>query len=163
MTCAAATLIRDAQRTERTQKKNSAVSVTIEGIKRISRLSFIPHQTHQPTSLTPLTHPTKQQQQQPFLFLNQSTAMAPNAKQITNTRILISKIPEGVAPNKSHFRSITYTEDAPVLKQDEILVKNLIFSLDPCKPSTAFILPSVCFLVARLGPSSHTTSLCNLR
>ncbi|KAF9966538.1 hypothetical protein BGZ70_001997 [Mortierella alpina] len=57
--------------------------------------------------------------------------MAPNAKQITNTRILISKIPEGVAPNKSHFRSITYTEDAPVLKQDEILVKNLIFSLDP--------------------------------
>ncbi|KAG0210972.1 hypothetical protein BGX28_008680 [Mortierella sp. GBA30] len=57
--------------------------------------------------------------------------MASDAKQITNTRVLISKIPEGVAPNNSHFRSITYTEDAPVLKKDEILVKNMIFSLDP--------------------------------
>ncbi|KAF9192848.1 hypothetical protein BGZ51_004611 [Haplosporangium sp. Z 767] len=52
-------------------------------------------------------------------------------KQITNTRVLISKIPEGVAPSKNHFRSETVTVDAPVLKKNEILVKNLIFSLDP--------------------------------
>ncbi|KAI1318457.1 hypothetical protein EDD11_006541 [Mortierella claussenii] len=50
---------------------------------------------------------------------------------ITNTRVLISKIPEGVAPNKSHFRTVTQTIDIPTLKENEIFVKNLIFSLDP--------------------------------
>ncbi|KAF9349122.1 hypothetical protein BGX26_012541 [Mortierella sp. AD094] len=57
--------------------------------------------------------------------------MTPNPTQITNSRVLISKIPEGVAPNKNHFRTVSVTEAAPVLKQDEIFVKNLIFSLDP--------------------------------
>ncbi|KAF9114516.1 hypothetical protein BGX27_010573 [Mortierella sp. AM989] len=54
-----------------------------------------------------------------------------NSTQITNSRVLISKIAEGVAPNKSHFRTITVNEAAPVLKENEIFVKNLIFSLDP--------------------------------
>ncbi|KAF9896693.1 hypothetical protein BX616_006940 [Lobosporangium transversale] len=53
------------------------------------------------------------------------------SKEITQDRILISKIPEGVTPNKSHFRSVTVTEPAPVLKDNEVFVKNLIFSLDP--------------------------------
>ncbi|GJJ74661.1 hypothetical protein EMPS_07019 [Entomortierella parvispora] len=47
-----------------------------------------------------------------------------------NTRVLISQIPEGVAPNVSHFRTVTEVE-SPVLQEREIYVKNLIFSLDP--------------------------------
>ncbi|KAF9950415.1 Prostaglandin reductase 1 [Modicella reniformis] len=57
--------------------------------------------------------------------------MTQNVKQISNTRVLISKIPEDVSPNKNHFRTVTVTEDAPVLKENEVFVKNLIFSLDP--------------------------------
>ncbi|KAG0371277.1 hypothetical protein BC939DRAFT_410911 [Gamsiella multidivaricata] len=57
--------------------------------------------------------------------------MTHDNKVISNTRVLISKIPEGIAPNKSHFRSVTITEPAPVLKENEILVQNLVFSLDP--------------------------------
>ncbi|KAK3845809.1 MAG: hypothetical protein J3R72DRAFT_396746 [Linnemannia gamsii] len=51
--------------------------------------------------------------------------------QFTNTRVLISEIPEGVAPNKSHFRTVTVTEDKPVLEDGAIFVKNAVFSLDP--------------------------------
>ncbi|KAG0051523.1 Prostaglandin reductase 1 [Gryganskiella cystojenkinii] len=49
----------------------------------------------------------------------------------TNTRVLISKIPEGVAPKASHFRTVTETGPAPELAENEVFVKNLIFSLDP--------------------------------
>ncbi|KAF9365811.1 hypothetical protein BGX34_008142 [Mortierella sp. NVP85] len=57
--------------------------------------------------------------------------MTQGVKQVSNTRVLISKIPEGVSPNKSHFRTVTLTEDAPVLKENEVFVKNITFSLDP--------------------------------
>ncbi|KAF9580510.1 hypothetical protein BGW38_002827 [Lunasporangiospora selenospora] len=56
--------------------------------------------------------------------------MAPNTK-ITNKRVLSVKIPDGVAPNKNHFRTETVTIDAPVLKENEVFLRNLIFSLDP--------------------------------
>lgn len=59
--------------------------------------------------------------------------MFPSTSQISNTRVLISKIPEGVAPNKTHFETITQVEDVPVLKENEIFVKNIIFSMEPCK------------------------------
>ncbi|KAG0049618.1 hypothetical protein BGZ83_005543 [Gryganskiella cystojenkinii] len=49
----------------------------------------------------------------------------------TNTRVLISKISEGVAPKASHFRTVTETGPAPELQENELFVKNLIFSLDP--------------------------------
>ncbi|KAG0381235.1 hypothetical protein BGX24_000005 [Mortierella sp. AD032] len=50
----------------------------------------------------------------------------------TNTRVLISQIPEGVAPTKEHFQTVTITEDKPVaLKEGSVFVKNVIFSLDP--------------------------------
>ncbi|KAI1295078.1 hypothetical protein EDD11_008022 [Mortierella claussenii] len=53
------------------------------------------------------------------------------SEQINNTRVLISKVPEGVSPNNSHFRSIHATEDVPSLKENELWLKNIIFSLDP--------------------------------
>ncbi|KAG0340191.1 hypothetical protein BG004_006525 [Podila humilis] len=56
--------------------------------------------------------------------------MSPS-KQYSNSRVLISKIPEGTAPNKSHFRTETITIDAPELKENELFVKSIIFSLDP--------------------------------
>lgn len=52
--------------------------------------------------------------------------------QYTNTRVLISKIPENTAPNKSHFRTETITITAPELKENELFVKTLVVSLDPC-------------------------------
>lgn len=55
-----------------------------------------------------------------------------NITEYTNTRVLISKIPEGVAPNKDHFKTITVTETKPVLEEGSVFVKNVIFSLDPC-------------------------------
>lgn len=71
--------------------------------------------------------------------------MTQGAKQFTNTRVLISKIPEGVSPNKSHFRTVTLTEDAPVLKENEVFIKNLTFSLDPCRsfPPNAPLLAAI--------------------
>ncbi|KAK3808032.1 MAG: hypothetical protein JOS17DRAFT_797000 [Linnemannia elongata] len=51
--------------------------------------------------------------------------------QFNNTRVLISQLPEGVAPNKSHFRTVTITEDKPELEEGSIFVKNAVFSLDP--------------------------------
>ncbi|KAG0246912.1 NADP-dependent alkenal double bond reductase P2 [Mortierella sp. GBAus27b] len=57
--------------------------------------------------------------------------MTQSVKQISNSRVLISQIPEGVAPNKSHFRTVTVTEDVPILKENEVFIKNLTFSLDP--------------------------------
>ncbi|KAF9192846.1 hypothetical protein BGZ51_004609 [Haplosporangium sp. Z 767] len=53
------------------------------------------------------------------------------AKQVSNTRVLVSKIPEGVAPDRSHFRTVTVIEDAQELKDGAIYIQNLIFSLDP--------------------------------
>ncbi|KAG0236416.1 hypothetical protein BGW42_003574 [Actinomortierella wolfii] len=55
--------------------------------------------------------------------------MAPST--YTNKRVLISQIPEGVAPNASHFRTVELTLEKPVLKQGEVFIKNLTFSLDP--------------------------------
>ncbi|KAG0003347.1 hypothetical protein BGZ79_001119 [Entomortierella chlamydospora] len=57
--------------------------------------------------------------------------MTSNPTQITNSWVLISKIPEGVAPNKNHFQTITVTEAAPFSSKTRFFVKNLIFSLDP--------------------------------
>ncbi|KAF9438326.1 hypothetical protein BGZ76_008609 [Entomortierella beljakovae] len=57
--------------------------------------------------------------------------MTPNPTQISNSRVLISQIPEGVAPNKSHFKTVSLRESAPTLKDGEVFVKNLVFSLDP--------------------------------
>ncbi|KAF9327508.1 hypothetical protein BG006_009195 [Podila minutissima] len=57
--------------------------------------------------------------------------MSPNAKQLTNTRVLVAKIPQDVAPNKSHFRTVVLTEESPALQNNEVLVQNIIFSLDP--------------------------------
>ncbi|KAK3815941.1 MAG: hypothetical protein JOS17DRAFT_806329 [Linnemannia elongata] len=51
--------------------------------------------------------------------------------QITNSRVYITQIPEGVAPNKSHFRTVTTTEDKPELEEGSVFVKNILFSLDP--------------------------------
>ncbi|KAG0217939.1 hypothetical protein BGX33_009101 [Mortierella sp. NVP41] len=51
--------------------------------------------------------------------------------QFSNTRVLISQIPEGVAPSKEYFRTFTVTEDKPALEEGSIFVKNVIFSLDP--------------------------------
>ncbi|KAF9956416.1 Prostaglandin reductase 1 [Mortierella alpina] len=53
------------------------------------------------------------------------------AKQVTTTRVLVAQIPEGVAPNKSHFRTITVNEAVPELKDGAIYIQNLVFSLDP--------------------------------
>ncbi|KAG0309075.1 hypothetical protein BGZ98_005397 [Dissophora globulifera] len=50
---------------------------------------------------------------------------------IKNSRVLASHIPEGVAPNKTHFRTVVVNEPTPQLKENEIFVKNLIFNLDP--------------------------------
>ncbi|KAF9392859.1 Prostaglandin reductase 1 [Podila verticillata] len=57
--------------------------------------------------------------------------MSSNAKQLTNTRVLVTKISQDVAPNKSHFRTVVLTEESPVLRDNEVLVQNIIFSLDP--------------------------------
>ncbi|KAF8987885.1 hypothetical protein BGZ52_002203 [Haplosporangium bisporale] len=57
--------------------------------------------------------------------------MSLSTSQVSNTRVLISKIPEGVAPNKTHFETVTQVEDVPVLKENEIFVKNIIFSMEP--------------------------------
>ncbi|KAF9921785.1 hypothetical protein FBU30_008142 [Linnemannia zychae] len=51
--------------------------------------------------------------------------------QITNTRVYIAQIPEGVHPNKSHFRIVTTTEDKPDLQEGSIFVKNTLYALDP--------------------------------
>ncbi|KAG0278769.1 hypothetical protein BGZ95_003213 [Linnemannia exigua] len=57
--------------------------------------------------------------------------MSATNNQFTNIRVFISEIPEGVAPNKSYFRTVTVTEDKPVLEDGAIFVKNAVFSLDP--------------------------------
>ncbi|KAG0210967.1 hypothetical protein BGX28_008675 [Mortierella sp. GBA30] len=54
-----------------------------------------------------------------------------NATQVSNTRVLVSHVPEGTAPTTSHFRTVTIYEDIPVLKEGSIYLKNLVFSLDP--------------------------------
>ncbi|KAF9427250.1 hypothetical protein BGZ94_005232 [Podila epigama] len=54
-----------------------------------------------------------------------------NNTKIENTFVLISKIPTGVAPNKSHFETITQVESYPVLKKNEVFVKNILFSMEP--------------------------------
>ncbi|KAG0282362.1 hypothetical protein BGZ96_000552, partial [Linnemannia gamsii] len=59
------------------------------------------------------------------------TASNTATTQYTNTRVLISKVPEGVAPTKDHFRTITITETKPILEEGAVFVKNVIFSLDP--------------------------------
>ncbi|KAG0291696.1 hypothetical protein BGZ96_004905, partial [Linnemannia gamsii] len=51
--------------------------------------------------------------------------------QITNSRIYIAQIPEGVTPSKSHFRTVTTSEDKPELEEGSVFVKNILFSLDP--------------------------------
>ncbi|KAF8987886.1 hypothetical protein BGZ52_002204 [Haplosporangium bisporale] len=51
--------------------------------------------------------------------------------QYTNARVLISKIPENTAPNKSHFRTEIISITAPELKDNELFVKTLVISLDP--------------------------------
>ncbi|KAK3845811.1 MAG: putative NADP-dependent oxidoreductase [Linnemannia gamsii] len=51
--------------------------------------------------------------------------------QITNSRVYIAQIPEGIAPNKSHFRTVTSTDDKPELQEGSVFVKNALFSLDP--------------------------------
>ncbi|KAG0246929.1 hypothetical protein B0O80DRAFT_419220 [Mortierella sp. GBAus27b] len=50
---------------------------------------------------------------------------------ISNTRVLISKIPEGAAPDKSHFRTVVVNEEVPELKEGAVYVKNILISLDP--------------------------------
>ncbi|KAG0252381.1 hypothetical protein DFQ27_008100 [Actinomortierella ambigua] len=55
--------------------------------------------------------------------------MAPS--QYTNKRVLISQIPEGVSPSTSHFRTVSLVQDKPELKDGEVFIKNLTFSLDP--------------------------------
>ncbi|KAG0006666.1 hypothetical protein BGZ65_005401 [Modicella reniformis] len=53
------------------------------------------------------------------------------SKQVSNTRVLLSQVPEGIALNKSHFRTVVVNEDIPELKEGAVYVKNIIFSLDP--------------------------------
>ncbi|KAG0261960.1 hypothetical protein BG011_000509 [Mortierella polycephala] len=50
-------------------------------------------------------------------------------KQITNTRILISKIPKGVAASESHFRSETVSEDAPISTMSSLGARTTPWSL----------------------------------
>ncbi|KAF9192845.1 hypothetical protein BGZ51_004608 [Haplosporangium sp. Z 767] len=57
--------------------------------------------------------------------------MSPIQKSYTNTRVYTSKVSEYVAPSPSQFRVATETLEAPILKENEVFVKNLIFSLDP--------------------------------
>ncbi|KAG0063263.1 hypothetical protein BGZ89_009990, partial [Linnemannia elongata] len=57
--------------------------------------------------------------------------MTTSNNQISNTRVLVAQIPEGVAPNKSHFRTVTITEDKPELEDGAVFVKNSVLSLDP--------------------------------
>ncbi|KAF9144774.1 hypothetical protein BGX30_011538 [Mortierella sp. GBA39] len=57
--------------------------------------------------------------------------MTASNNQFSNTRVLVAQIPEGVAPNKSHFRTVTVTEDKPELEDGAIFVKNSVLSLDP--------------------------------
>ncbi|KAG0276574.1 hypothetical protein BGZ95_007342, partial [Linnemannia exigua] len=57
--------------------------------------------------------------------------MTVSNNQISNTRVLAAQIPEGVAPNKTHFRTITVTEDKPELEEGSVFVKNSVLSLDP--------------------------------
>ncbi|KAF9912050.1 hypothetical protein EC991_000996 [Linnemannia zychae] len=58
--------------------------------------------------------------------------MTISTTQYTNTRVLISKIPEGAAPTKEHFQTITVSEDKPtILEEGSVFVKNVIFSMDP--------------------------------
>ncbi|KAG0381236.1 MAG: hypothetical protein J3R72DRAFT_487494 [Linnemannia gamsii] len=57
--------------------------------------------------------------------------MTVSNNQISNTRVLVVQIPEGVAPNKSHFRTVTVTEDKPELEDGAVFVKNSVLSLDP--------------------------------
>jgi NADPH-dependent curcumin reductase CurA len=58
--------------------------------------------------------------------------MTASNNQISNTRVLVAQIPEGVAPNKSHFRTIAVTEDKPELEEGSVFIKNAVLSLDPC-------------------------------
>ncbi|KAG0076317.1 hypothetical protein BGZ90_008862 [Linnemannia elongata] len=57
--------------------------------------------------------------------------MTTSNNQISNNRVLVAQIPEGVAPNKSHFRTVTITEDKPELEDGAVFVKNSVLSLDP--------------------------------
>ncbi|KAG0305930.1 hypothetical protein BGZ97_000928 [Linnemannia gamsii] len=57
--------------------------------------------------------------------------MTASNNQISNTRVLVAQIPEGVAPNKSHFRTIAVTEDKPELEEGSVFIKNAVLSLDP--------------------------------
>ena len=66
--------------------------------------------------------------------------MTASNNQISNTRVLVAQIPEGVAPNKSHFRTVTVTEDKPELEDGAIFVKNSVLSLDPCTTINAILI-----------------------
>lgn len=79
----------------------------------------------------------------------------------TNTRVLISKIPEGVAPNKDHFKTITATETKPVLEEGSVFVKNVIFSLDPCTFISFFPSRMILLLVSQeyLGSSRNKENI----
>ncbi|KAF9415623.1 hypothetical protein BGZ94_010447 [Podila epigama] len=85
--------------------------------------------------------------------------MAPDTKHFVNTRVLISKIPEDATPNKSHFRTVVQNEEAPLLKENELFVQNLIFSLDPYIrhefPEGATESPVIGFAIAKVLDSRH--------
>jgi len=57
-------------------------------------------------------------------------------------RVLISKIPEKTAPNKSHFRTETITITAPELKENELFVKTLVISFESCMLCSNSLLES---------------------
>ncbi|KAG0100441.1 hypothetical protein BGZ93_001027 [Podila epicladia] len=82
-----------------------------------------------------------------------------STQQYTNARVLISKIPENTAPNKSHFRTETITITAPKLKENELFVKTLVISLDPwirhTFPEGTSDAPVVGYAIARVLDSKN--------
>ncbi|KAF9956417.1 hypothetical protein BGZ72_002795 [Mortierella alpina] len=52
-------------------------------------------------------------------------------QQFINTRVVITKGPEHEPLTKDQFKTVTEVLEVPELQNDEIFVKNLIFSLDP--------------------------------
>ncbi|KAF9582921.1 hypothetical protein BGW38_010577 [Lunasporangiospora selenospora] len=57
--------------------------------------------------------------------------MTPLSTTISQKRVLLVKPIEGSKPDRSHFRTVSVTEPVPELVDNAVLVKNLIFSLDP--------------------------------
>ncbi|KAF8936126.1 hypothetical protein BGZ47_009640 [Haplosporangium gracile] len=84
---------------------------------------------------------------------------ASNITEYSNTRVLISKTHEGVAPNKDHFRTVTVTETKPVLEEGSVFVKSVIFSLDPYIrhdfPAGATETPVIGFGIAKVLSSAN--------